>query len=257
MWAAELCLGSGMDPAGGADPNSTSWSPWPARSGAKVVFLAGEQAAAERIARRLFQRPLQSWEYAGLAGAPDDGQVEIGASGNSLYLELRDPTAAAYRAYFYVRRADGRIIVINDGFHVLLRHLRRRGIGLRIFRRQVIGSASLGVNRIEVVAGRRADENGYYTWPRFGFDGALPARLRRALPLGLQNARTVLDLMECEPGRAWWREHGVTIRAKFDLAAGSRSRETWDRYLLASMTSTNGPKRNLEISAAMSYCNAR
>lgn len=227
------------------------------RSGAGVVFLAGEQTAAERIARRLFQRPLEMWEYAGLAGAPHDAQVEVGASGGELYLELAGPAAATYRAHFYVRRVAGRPVVINDGFCIPLRHLRCRGVGLRVFHRQVIGSALLGVARIEVVAGRRADENGYYTWPRFGFDCVLPTRLRRALPLGLERAHTVLDLMECEPGRAWWREHGVTIRAAFDLFEGSRSQAAWDRYLRARMNSESGSKRNLEISAAMSYGNAR
>ena len=37
--------------------------------------------------------------------------------------------------------------------------------------------------------------------------------------------------MECEKGRAWWRENGVTIGAAFDLAAGSRSRAALDRYV--------------------------
>jgi hypothetical protein len=251
--AVDARLTSEMNPAGCAAPSSISSEPWPARSDAKVAFLAGEHSAAERIARRLFQRPLEPWEYAGLAGAPCDAQVEVGASCGKLYLELSGPAAATYRAYFYVRRTAEDIVVINDGVNIPLRRLRGCGAGLRIFRRQVTTALALGIRRIEVVAGRRADENGYYTWPRFGFEGKLPARLRRALPADLERARTVLDLMECDRGLAWWYEHGATIRATFDLAAGSRSRAAWDRYLRNKLNSEGGPKRNLEISPAISY----
>jgi hypothetical protein len=242
-----------MDPADGADPLSTSWEPWPARSSAKVVFLPGERGAAERIARRLFQRPLESWEYAGLAGAPDNAQVEVGASRGKLYIEVGDPTAATYRGYYYVCRATPHLVVINDGFHIPLRNLQHRGLGLRIVHRQVAAAAALGVDRIEVVAGRRREENGYYTWPRFGFEGVLPARLRRMLPNGLRNAKTVLDLMECERGRAWWRENGVTIGTRFDLAGGSRSRAALDQYVRARTHCASGPKTNLEKRPAISY----
>jgi hypothetical protein len=242
-----------MDSAGCADPLSTSWKPWPERSSAQVVFLPGERSAAERIARRLFRRPLENWEYAGLAGAPDGAQVEIGASRDKLYIEVGDPVAATFRGYYYVRLAAPYLVVINDGFHIPLRNLQRRGLGLRIVHRQVATAAALGVDRIEVVAGRRREENGYYTWPRFGFEGALPARLRRMLPIGLHDAKTILDLMECEKGRAWWRENGVTIGARFDLAAGSRSRAALDRYVSVRTNSPSGPKTNLEKRPAMSY----
>jgi hypothetical protein len=85
----------------------------------------------------------------------------------------------------------------------------------------------------------------------------LPATLRRKLPLGLDHAHSVLDLMECEKGRLWWREHGTTIRVVFDLAFDSRSRETLERYQRMKRNSESGTKRNLEISAEISYGNAR
>jgi hypothetical protein len=208
----------------------------PEQSRAQVAFLLGERSAAEQIARRLFRRPLRAWQYAALAGAPDDAQVEVGASGGDLYIELGDPLAAAYRGHFYVRRMAARLVLLNDGFHIRLRRSQGRGLGLRVFRRQVAGAAALGIDSIQATASRRGDENGYYTWPRFGFDGAMPARLRRDLPSGLRWARTVLDLMEREEGRLWWRAHGATIRVTFDLRAGSRSRAALQRYALAKIS---------------------
>jgi hypothetical protein len=234
-----------MNPPDRAAPSLKHRGPWPAQDGGIVAFLPGEEAAAHRTTTRLFQRRLEAWEYAALAGAPDNAHVEIGAAAGQLYIELCDPQAA-YRAYYYVRRTARRLVIINDGFQILLRKLRGRGLGLRVFRRQVAAASALSVDRIELVAGRRRDENGYYSWPRFGFDGVLPRSLRRTLPAGLDHARTVLDLMECETGRQWWREHGATINVVFDLAVGSRSRAVLTRYLYAKENFASGTKRNLE-----------
>jgi hypothetical protein len=128
---------------------------------------------------------------------------------------------------------------------------------LQIFLRQAAHAAALGVARIETVAGRRSGENGYYTWPRFGFNAALPAPLRPLLPIGLEEARSVLDLMANEKGRRWWREHGLSIPVVFDLAPGSRSRTVLARYAAARTKTEGGPKRNLEKRAAISYVDAR
>lgn len=219
-----------MDPADVIAPSGVAWEPWPARSRADVEFLLGERTAAERLARRLFRRPLEPCEYAGLAGAPDDARVEIGALRGMLYIEMGAP-AAGYRAHYYVRRAGRDIVLINDGFHIYARELRGRGLGLHVFHRQMQNAARLGIRRIETVAGRRRGENGYYTWPRFGFEAALPADIRRVLPPELENERTVLGLMECERGRRWWREYGETIRVAFDLDCGSRSQKALSRYV--------------------------
>jgi hypothetical protein len=240
-----------MNPAGGDAPGSTSWEPWPLRSKAKAVFLLGEQTAAERLAVRFFQRRIETWEYAGLAGAPDGAVVEIGVLGGKLYVELRDPSTAAYRAHFIVTRAAGKIALINDGFHIPCRSMQGRGFGLQVFHRQVANARALGFRRIDTVAGRRCNENGYYTWPRYGFDGALPFRLRRKLPVEMEEARSVLDLMECEKGRSWWRVFGETLRVSFDLFEGSRSLLFLSEYVRSKTKMQNGPKRNLETSFAV------
>jgi len=228
-----------MDPADVIAPRGAAWEPWPAHSSAIVAFLLGERTAAERVARRLFRRPLIPCEYAGLAGAPDDAKVEVGASRGMLYLEMGASLSAVYRAHFYVRRAGRHVVLFNDGFHIFVRELRGRGLGLHVFHRQVQNAARLGIRRIETVAGRRVGENGYYTWPRFGFDAALPAKFRRFPPTGLEDQRTVLGLMEREQGRRWWREHGATIRVAFDLAPGSRSQRALSRYVWTKTLSQN------------------
>lgn len=209
----------------------TPWRSWAVRSAAAVAFLLGEHRAAERVARRLFGRTLHLPEYAGLAGAPDDAKVEVGASDGQLYIELSDPVAARYRGYYYLYCRKAAIVLLNDGFHIHLQAMRHQGLGLQIHYRQACCAATCGVDWIVTIAGRRHDENGYYTWPRYGFDSALPHSIRRRLPIGLEQSRTLLDLMSSEKGREWWKEHGVTIRVRFDLAPDSRSHQVLAEYV--------------------------
>jgi hypothetical protein len=239
-----------MDGASGA-LSATPWRPWSADSRAEAAFLVGEQRAAERIAQRLFGRSLLLQEYAGLAGAPDDAVVEVGAFDSKLYIEMRDPVAATC-GYYYLYRAKAAIVLLNDGFRINMRAMRRRGLGLQMFHRQTRNAAALGVARIDTVAGRGPDENGYYTWPRYGSQGILPAPIRRLLPGGLEQSRTILDLMSREKGRDWWREQGVTIPVRFDLAPGSRSWRALTEYVRERIRGS-GPKRNLADAPAMRY----
>jgi hypothetical protein len=97
--------------------------------------------------------------------------------------------------------------------------------------RQLRYAQALGIVGVETFADRRPDDNGYYLWPRFGFDGPLPSQIRQELPQDLAAAQTVLDLMQSKAGRQWWRRHGVAIRVRFDLTLESRSWRAFLRYL--------------------------
>jgi hypothetical protein len=115
---------------------------------------------------------------------------------------------------------------------------RGSGLGSRIFGRQVRELSRLGVKRIDVTAagGPGQSMNGYYTWARFGYNGAIPmgvqASLTRAsgLPSSLRNATQISQLMRTQQGRDWWRANGSTWNGSFDLKAGSYSRRTFAEY---------------------------
>ncbi|HUT91348.1 MAG TPA: hypothetical protein VMY37_17750 [Thermoguttaceae bacterium] len=197
---------------------------------AKVGYFRGEKRDVQRIALRLFRRRLETWEYAGLAGAPDDAEVEVGTYNAGLYVEMFQPVTSCYHVVQLIRRADDGPVVVIDAFRVC-EPMRQKGLGSAIFARQLAAASALGAKRIETVAGRNGDENGYYTWPRFGFDGPLSDEIQQKLPLGLDLATNVLDLMRCQQGRQWWKAHGIPIRLAFDLADRSRSRRAFERYI--------------------------
>jgi hypothetical protein len=196
-----------------------------------VEFFRGERKDAEQVALRLFGRRLALGEFAGLAGALDGARVDVGTLDGLLYIELSGPRHESYRTFLWIGRRQRALVLTNGGFHILWRCQRDRGLGLRVFARQVDSGRRLGIDRIETFAARRRGENGYYTWPRFGFDGPLPPAIQETLPPKLRPASRVLDLMEAEDGRTWWKEHGTRMFLRFNLADGSRSWEVFRRYL--------------------------
>jgi hypothetical protein len=130
--------------------------------------------------------------------------------------------------------------LVNDGLHICGERRQQRSFELQILRRELCHARRLGIRNICATAGRCDDENGYYTWPRMGFDGPLPRTVYRQLPTHLRSARSVLDLMDTDSGRQWWREHGTTIDVVFDLASGSRSSRAFQRYLSRRFASARG-----------------
>ena len=204
---------------------------WPARSRARVALPAKDLASVERVARQLFGRALRRDEYAGLGGAPDDGLVRVGVTGARLWLEVVDPRRFRYASAHLVCQGRFGPVLASGGLRILDPRLRGKGIGLQMARRQLIASRRLGVRSILAHGGRGAGEIGYYFGPRLGFDSPLPEQVARSLPSLLRPARSILDLMQSQSGRDWWREHGVELDLVFDLGRDSRCWSVFWRYL--------------------------
>lgn len=130
---------------------------------------------------------------------------------------------------------DGSLTLSNNAFF-LRPYAQGSGFGTVAFSNQVRAAVQAGVSRIRTTAGRSGGSdamNGYYTWPRLGYNADLePSQIKR-LPLALNKARTVLDLYETPEGRAWWKAHGTTTPMTFDVAPGSQSLKALNAYLIS------------------------
>lgn len=208
--------------------------PDPPRFGPSTAKVEGrmrwDEADAVKLLETILGRPTPFGEIASLVGAPDGSRVIVTASeSGTVTANIADLKMTMVR---YIKQKDGVPVIKNDLFVV---HDKGKGVGSEIFASQVENAARLGVARIETEASRGDASNilnGYYTWPRLGYDGPLPDGLPDR-PAGLAAARRVSDLMGSEEGRAWWKANGVTVDLEFDLAEGSLSRRTLDSYMTA------------------------
>ena len=248
-----------------------------ARAQAKVDAEAGGRGAAifmrtyenpfagmdELNARteQMFGRVLTRDELGGLVGAPEGSQVEFYLSGDDgLHIHMWGPktdpmdplqyhVAPDYHAERYLLPTRGGYYMSNTNF-LISDELAGQGLGARIFTDEVDQLSQLGVRYIETnatgqgsgVIGEISREmnNGYYTWPRFGYVGHLPEYSRDVLreaaaagdvPESWTRYTTIQQLMRTPEGRAWWQAFGSDIDGmRFDLRPDSYSMRLLTAY---------------------------
>jgi hypothetical protein len=118
-----------------------------------------------------------------------------------------------------------------------------KGIGSDVFGRQVEQAQEQGVAYIACHAAKENPKdpdkphNGYYTWPRMGYDQTIEAVeeddevLAVSIRKNFPDAKSILDIMITKQGRDWWKENGDDLhQMKFDLSPGSRSLKILEAY---------------------------
>jgi phage gp29-like protein len=177
---------------------------------------------------------------AALTGARGGEVVNVVARNSAAIWMDVSTTAYECRRALY-RDQNGDLVILNISFDVAEAN---QGTGAKVFARQVEAAARAGVARLEAHAAgtglRYTPFNGYYTWPRLGYDQPIfgPKSLETDDPIAaaavkerFPQAKTVLDVMKTKEGRTWWKENGVDLRyAQFDLTPGSRSRRVLAAY---------------------------
>jgi hypothetical protein len=163
-----------------------------------------------------------------------DKEERTSWDGKGLSFTVTGP-GGSYEAYRSLSKtSDGKLVMHNNTFF-MKPGAAGKGLGTKVFTDQVDATRELGVDRIETLAGRGKYNgqkmNGYYTWPRFGYDGPIPTgRGYRNPPPHLASAKTVGELMALPGGKEWWKENGRSVGLTFDLKDGSHSMKTLNAY---------------------------
>ena len=92
----------------------------------------------------------------------------------------------------------GDVIIYNDEIMVK-EGSQGKGLGTKLFTRQINNAVKAGIKRIECLAAKEEDMNGFYTWPRMGFDAKL-IDIDITIPDQFKSAKTVLDLFSMDCG---------------------------------------------------------
>ncbi len=191
-------------------------------------FFAGEHREFQALSRRFFGRSLRRPEIHGLSGAPCRAHIDVGVLEEEIYIEYQEIEQVGMSGVCRVAMESAERVLWNDSVLILRKEFRARGLGLECFARQVLWSRRLGILWARTVGGRNNGQNGYYSWPRYGFDAKLPGSFQ---PPGFGKIVSVLDLMETEIGRRYWREHGCELSLAFDFSPQSRSMRVLNDYL--------------------------
>jgi hypothetical protein len=133
------------------------------------------------------------------------------------------------------RDPDGVLSAENDVYKLTSpKTYSGKGTGTRSFANQVQAYRKMGVQKIYTFAARASVMNGYYTWPRLGYNGVLPWDSQNKIPAEIKKqmaGKTVQDLFDVPGGAAWWKENGTSIKLTFDLSDGSRSMRVLEAYI--------------------------
>lgn len=188
-------------------------------------------------------------DLATVVGAPDDAEVYVEPISNGLKVTVLHSDFANVN-YKIKKDSDNDVyLYINEFF--LSDQTKGRGLGSDVFANTVQGAKEFGVSYINLWAAGSAsgDMNGYYTWPRFGFNQSIYdiAHVRERDPgaydpgaedlvdkiyKDFPDASSVLDIMITKKGRDWWKENGRNLfDAKFDLSDNSRSMQVFNTYM--------------------------
>ncbi len=117
------------------------------------------------------------------------------------------------------------------------------GIGTRMLATQVMAASAEGFREISTLAfgGPKSTWQGYYVWPRLGFDGEIDPDVLAKVPDDLRadleelsggEPPRLMHMMASSEGRSWWRDNGQSTEAVFPLGGQDNiSRDVLTEYV--------------------------
>ena len=172
-------------------------------------------------------------KLAQVAGAPKGAVVNVTWLQTGLTVSFKSDVIESAQRKFELG-ASG-VELHNEWFET---RTKNTGEGTKVLSQQVDQCHKAGISKIITFAAKSEDENGYYTWPRLGYDCPLQppyaktgivAKLKSSFP----EAQRISDIMKTPEGRAWWKENGASLTVTFDTDPNSLSRKVLESYVTA------------------------
>ena len=207
---------------------------------ASVNFV--DEDAKQVLLQLLGRKQISDQSVATLIGAIDGAAVRVETDGMAVRFAVKHPWIRTQVRYL-ARDPDGDLFIYNSEFFKT--NTAPPGLGKVSFARQAFQASELGVKYIRTMAAgdhstatRDHDRmNGYYTWPRFGYNAAFNDFARQLFESKLTQKRKiydVLDLMKTEDGRDVWYHYGEGGYMIFVLDGRSKSMRALKRYIIES-----------------------
>ena len=187
---------------------------------------------------------LQLAAYEEIKKAVPKFKPEIHVAHNYISIQYDDGDFEINR-YVY-KKSNGELAIKNEMFFPPKHMIGQGDFSIKVFTSQVASAIKAGISRIDTDAVGKygGSMNGYYTWPRFGYDAVLPDKhydndLKQARIESLIGRKItsdgppvkLSDLMKTPDGREYWKMKGSSINCVFGLKEGSLSRRVLSLYL--------------------------
>jgi hypothetical protein len=198
----------------GGNGHDTPWSTSPA-----------SKAEVDALGKDVFGHAPSLNEYAALVGAPDGSKVIVTVGQKDKLVVFVSNKKLGLSSERWLWKTEEGPVIFNTKMY--LDDKAPAGMGTRILAHQVAAGRALGVASITTSATRDEGLNGYYTWPRLGFDGALPDHL--VVPATLGHPRSVGEVMKTEAGRSWWKVNGRTVLVGLSPKEGAPAHQAYLR----------------------------
>lgn len=224
-----------------AQPSRRGWPKAPKLASFEVPVGETERYATERQAAEAFRDITGGISldklHPSAYNATDGSKVSVHITANDAVVTSNGEGVWSER---YFSTSDGKRYVYNAHFQIDA-DSPHKGSGARLFSDQVDALINHGVKTMGTFAGGSPEGlssggmNGYYTWPRLGYDGEMMSHAKAKLPPelkdGMGDSKSVLKLFSLPGGPEWWKENGHSFSATFDLSPGSPNIKALRRYI--------------------------
>jgi hypothetical protein len=212
------------------------------------IITATKPGHLNTISKELFGRSLTAQEYSHLMAAPSGSRINIDILENAHewgYNEAVGEVISINVTHPYYRN-QARKIYRNTKGQLELHHAvwelhshAPKGTGTWVFLGAVNAALKYKVDVITTDAAGNPGEllpdrqsfNGYYTWPRLGYNARLSEEHRAKLPTHLQTACTLNQLFLMKDGAEWWKLNGGSGQMVFSLNPRHSSLKVLSTYL--------------------------
>jgi hypothetical protein len=207
----------------------------------KVTFDNDSLKVLKNLKKDFNLKDISNEEVVAMAGALNNSEIRVTNIGNDSYrISISNDYLDGTQERTISRDYNGNLIIDNNYFFLkrdyymndsgeevfdILPEYKNKGIATKSLARQVFYAAKNGVKRIETVAAKSDTMNGYYVWPKHGFEGNIPTDLVEKIRKRFKdpNMKTMQDIFDKPGGNSYWKTNGKEIYLEFDLTPGSRS----------------------------------
>jgi hypothetical protein len=194
-------------------------------------YKVKRDASFDSATQAILGRTLTDAEVGEMIGAMGGARIETVTDGDGpeaqISFVVRHPSLMSASERTLFRNTKGEVELRLD--YLALKPDVRGGVGARIMAREIQGAEKAGVQKVSLIAagGPGAELNGYYTWPRLGFNAPIPTIQRP----GYMGAKDMHDLFSRPGGAELWKQHGYQMEMSFDPRRGSPHRQIFDGYI--------------------------